>query len=246
MRRQGVDLRDTGHECHDRGTDASSAAHQIAVLEGVFHQLLGRHVNHIIMVVKNGVQLRINTGLYDFRRVFAVDAVHLFIHQITQLLGRMLDFRWKEVLRQELNLLTLLGNGPGRIDDDFLCDIRPKIGKFGKHLIGGAEEDWAGTIRIGKLLGSQKNVAILFIFSIKKMHIGRSNHRLAKTLAQIIDSSVPALQLGFILRLPVFHQKGVVADRLDLKIIVIGGNLLQCLIALASHNSTVKLAHTAG
>ena len=246
VRRQGVDLRDTGHECHDRGTDASSAAHQIAVLEGVFHQLLGRHVNHIIMVVKNGVQLRINTGLYDFRRVFTIDAVHLFIHQITQLLGRMLDFRWKEVLRQELNLLTLLGNGPGRIDDDFLCDIFPEIGKLGEHLIGGAEENGAGTVCIGKLLGSQKNMAVLLIFRIQKMHIGRSNHRLAEALAQIIDSSVPALQLGFILRLPVFHKKGVIADRLNLKIIVIRGKLLQRLIALAPHNGTVKLAHTAG
>ena len=131
------------------------------------------------MVVKNGVQLRVNTVLYNFRRVFAVDAVHLFIHQVTQLLGRMLDFRRKEVLRQKLNLLTLLGNGPGRIDDDFFCNIRPEIGKFGKHLIGGAEEDGTGTVCIGKLLGCQKNVAILLIFSIQKIHIGRSNHRLA-------------------------------------------------------------------
>ena len=87
MRREGVDLRDPGHVGHERGADTATAADQVAVLQRVLHELLRRHINHVIVVVEDGIQFDVHAVLYDLRRGRAVDTVHFLIDEILELLG---------------------------------------------------------------------------------------------------------------------------------------------------------------
>ena len=79
VRRQGVDLGDAGHIGNDRRADAASAADEVAVLERILNQLLSAHVDDIVAVVEDGVELRVDTLLHKLRRVIAVDSVHFVI-----------------------------------------------------------------------------------------------------------------------------------------------------------------------
>ena len=91
MRRKGIDLRNTGHVGNNGGAYGATGANQIAMLQGVLHQLLGRHVNHIIVAGDDIVELRLHAFGNELRRIFAVKPVELAVHQRLQVLHRVLD-----------------------------------------------------------------------------------------------------------------------------------------------------------
>src|SRR5699024_3485114 len=67
---QGVYLGDARHEGHQGGAHRTTGAHQIAVLQGVLHQLLGGHVDHVVFTADNVPQLHLDAVGDDFRGIF--------------------------------------------------------------------------------------------------------------------------------------------------------------------------------
>ena len=67
-----------------------------------------------------------------------------------------------------------------------------------------------------------------------------------QVLAQLYDGAIEVLDRLDRIHLPVAHHKFIVAEGLDLKIIVIIGNAQQLLIRLARHDRPVKLARFTG
>ena len=246
VRRQGVDLRDAGHVGHDRGADAPPRADQVAVFQGVLHQLLGGHVDDVVLVVKDGVELRVHAALHDLGRVFAVDAVHLVIDQALEVLGGILDFRCEEILGQKLDLLHLVGNGSGVGDDDLFRHVLAEVSKLRQHLLGVAEEDGAVPVGVGELLGSLEDLAVLLVLGVEKMHVRGGDDGLAHLFPQLVDGAVVVLQDPHVGHGAVIHQEGVVADGLDLQIVVELRDLFELLVACALHDGAVELAHAAG
>ena len=57
MGRQGVDLGDPRQEGHDRGPHGAPGAHQVAVLQGVLHQLLGGHRDDVVLPLDDAGEL---------------------------------------------------------------------------------------------------------------------------------------------------------------------------------------------
>ncbi len=246
VRRQGVDLGDAGHIGHKRRADAASRADQIAVLERVLHKLLGRHVNHVVVMAEDRVELDIDAILHDLRGWVAVDAVHLGIDKVAQDLGRVLDRRREEVLGQQLDLLDLVGDRAGVRDDDLAGNVLPEILKFLQHLVRRPEIDRAAAVGVGKLLGRLQDMAVLFILRVEEVHVRGRDDRLIQLPAEVEDRAVVVLQHALVLYAAVFDEKAVVCDRLDLEIVVKRGDLLQFLLACAVHNRAVELAHAAG
>ena len=144
-------------------------------------------------MVQDGVQLHIHPVLHDFGRVLAVDAVHLAVDQVLQVLGGVLDLGGEQVLGQQLDLLHLVGNGPGVGDDHLLGHLLAQVFKLRQHLVGGAEEDGAAPVRVGKLLGRLENFAVLLVLRIQEMHVGGGNHRLVQLPADAKDGAVIVL-----------------------------------------------------
>ena len=78
MRRKRVYLGDSGQKGNHRRPDASPASNQVAVLQGILDQFLRTHVNHIIVVIQNGIQFRFDTLGHKRRRSLSVNPVHFF------------------------------------------------------------------------------------------------------------------------------------------------------------------------
>ena len=78
------------------------------------------------------------------------------------------------------------------------------------------------------------------------MHIACRDDRLAELFAQVQDRSVIVLQYAHIPYGAVVDEETVVADRLDLEVVVKGSDLFQFLLARTFHDRAVQLAHTAG
>ena len=78
------------------------------------------------------------------------------------------------------------------------------------------------------------------------MHVGCRNDRFPECAAGVQYSPVKILKNFDGTDATVVHEKGVVADRLDLQIVVERSNLSQRIITLTAHDSSVKLAHAAG
>ncbi len=246
VRREGVDLRDAGHVGHDRRAHAAPAADEVAVLEGVLHQLLRAHVNDVVVVREDGVELGVDALLHDGRRVLAVNAVHLVVHQLLELLGRVLDLGRKEVLGQQLDRLDHVGDGAGVGNDDLARRLLAQIRKLRQHLVGRAEIDRAVAVGVRKLFRRLQDFSVLLVLGVEEVDVAGRNDLSAQLPAQIQDRAVIVLQHGLVLDDAVFDEEAVVADRLDLQIVVKRRDLFQLLVACALHHRAVQLAHAAG
>ena len=78
------------------------------------------------------------------------------------------------------------------------------------------------------------------------MHVAGGNDRLVQIFAQLYDGAVEVFDVLFAVHLAVPHHIGVVAQRLDLKNIVVGGDFFQFLVAGAVHDGAVQLACLTG
>ena len=67
VRRQAVDLGNTGQKSHNGRAHTASGANQITVLQGVVHQLLGGHINNVILALDNAGQLQVDSVLDNLR-----------------------------------------------------------------------------------------------------------------------------------------------------------------------------------
>ena len=74
---QGVHLGNPRHECHQRGAHRASGAHQVAVLQGVLHQFLGGHVDHVVLTADDVAQLHLDAVGDNFRGIFSIELVGL-------------------------------------------------------------------------------------------------------------------------------------------------------------------------
>ena len=197
-------------------------------------------------MVKYRIKLDFNALLHYCGRVFAVYAVHLPVDEFLQLLGGVFDLRRVQILWQKLNILRHVGDSACVGDDDLLRSVLAEIFKLLEHLIGGAEKYRAASVRVGKLLCSLKNMAVLLILRVEEMHVGRGDDALAHALAEIVDTAVVILKHVSVLNSAVVDKKAVVAYRLNFKVVVERGDLLKLLVGRAVHDRAVKLAHAAG
>ena len=78
------------------------------------------------------------------------------------------------------------------------------------------------------------------------MHVTGGNDRLVQILTQLDDGAVELLDPLLAVHLAVPHHIGVVAQRLDLKDIVVGGDFFQFLVAGAVHDGAIQLACLTG
>ena len=185
VRREGVDLSDAGHVRHDRRADRPTRADEVAVFERVFNELLRGHIYNVVVMVEYGVELNIHALLHERGRIFAVDAVHLVVHQRFQLLGGVLDLRGEEVLGQKLYLLHLIGDGAGVCDDDLLRRLLAEVHELLHHLVRCAEEDGAAAVRVGEFLRRLKYLAVLLVLRVHEVHVGRGNDGLIELSAEV-------------------------------------------------------------
>ena len=86
----------------------------------------------------------------------------------------------------------------------------------------------------------------MLVLRVQKMDVAGGDNGLIQLPAQLQDGAVIILQYRLVLDPAVFHQKTVVADGLDLQIVVKLCDLFQLFFLRAVHHRAVQLAHAAG
>ena len=246
MGRQGVHLRDARHIRHQTGADGASRANQIAVFQTALHQLLGGHIHHVVLA-QNTFQLHIQPVDDELGRLVAVQGVALVPHHVVQLLlGVFQPGREQLSRRQQLDLLDAVGDAPGIVNDHLVRRLLPQIGEFRQHLVGGLEVDGQRCVGIGELLAGQQNVAVDLVLRLLKVYVAGGADGLSQLLAQPDDGAVKLPQFLLRLDIAVAQHEHIVADGLDLQIVVERGDALQLRPVLVVRHSPEQLARLAG
>ena len=79
MRRQRINLRDPRHCSDKRRTDGTTGTDQVTIVIGLFNQSLGDEIQHGESMANNRLQLLLETGLNDFRQIFAIHLLGLVV-----------------------------------------------------------------------------------------------------------------------------------------------------------------------
>ena len=225
--RKRVDLGDTGQIRHNGRADRASGAHQIAVLQRVLHQLLGTHIDHIVMAGDDVVHLLVHALLDKLRRMVAVEPVQLAVDQVLELAHRVLDGRRKQAVGHRTQRLTHVGNQVRIFDHDFIGLLLAKIRELLQHLVRGLKVQRQRPVGVLKLVGRQQQVPVDLVLRVEKVDIARGHHGDSQFLSQGDHRAVEVPQLLLALRLAVVQHKVVVAQGLNLQKIVEGRNPLQ-------------------
>ena len=154
------------------------------MLQGVLHQLLGGHVDHVVFTPDDIAQLHVNAVHYDLGGLVAVKLMGFPPHQALQLSVGILQLRGEQALRQRLDRVAPVGNQVGILHHHLVGLLLAQIGKLLEHLVGGFKVDGQGLIRVLKALGGQQDVAVNFVLRVQEVDVAGGAHRLAQLLPQ--------------------------------------------------------------
>ena len=216
------------------------------MLERVLHQFLRRHVNYVIMARDDVVHLRIHALLNELRRILAVEPVELAVDEGLEVLDGVFNLRRKEVVRNRANSLAPVGDHVCVLDDDLVGLFCAQVREFFQHLVGRFEVDGKRLVRVGHLLGSKKNVPVNFVLGVEKVHVAGCDHGLSELVAQLYNRAVEAPELFFVLCYALLQHEAVVADGLNLEIVIKFRDALELGPALVIDNGLKELARLAG
>ena len=243
--RQGVDLRDAGHVGNEGGAHASPGAHQVPVFQGALNQLLSRHVHHVVLA-QDAAQLHVQPVHDELGRVLAVEPVDLFPHQVVELLLRVFQSRRKQLRRQQLEGLHLVGDEAGVGHHHLIGLLLPQVGEFPQHLVRRLEVDGQRRVGVREFLRRQQDVAIRLVLRLPEMNVPRGADGLAQFLSQPDDDPVELPQILLRAHVAVSQHEGVVAKGLDLQVVVEGGDALELLPILVVRHRPKQLSRLAG
>ncbi len=245
--RQTVHLRDAGKVRHGRGADRATAAHLIAARIGVGHQLDRNDVQHRVAVAADGVQLLLQPLFHDLGQGVAVIPLGVLPCGIAELLLCALDAGRVGAPGDGAHVVVDHGGDLAGVLYHHLVGLfLGQIVELRQHILRGAEEQRRLIVSIFKAVTRLQYGAVDRILRLGKVHVAGGNDRLVQILAQLDDGAVEFLDPLLAVHLAIPHHIGVVAQRLDLKDIVIGGDFFQLLIAGAVHDGAVQLARFTG
>ena len=245
--RQTVHLRDAGKVRHSGGADRTTAAHLIAARIGVGHQLDRNDVQNRVAVAADGVQFLLQPLFHDLRQGVAVIPLGVFPCGIAQLLLCTLDAGRVGAPGDGAHVVVdHSGDLAGVLYYHLVGLFLGQIVELRQHILRGAEEQRRLIVGILKAVARLQYGAVDRILRLGKVHVTGGNDRLVQILAQLDDGAVEFLDPFLTVHLAVPHHIGVVAQRLDLKDIVVGGDFFQFLVAGAVHDGAVQLACLTG
>ena len=169
--------------------------------------------------------------------------MHLVPDEAVQILSGIFQARREELaLGQQLDVLDLIRNG-ARVGHDHLVGLfLAEILKFTEHLVRCAEVDGQRRVRVGEFLGGQQDMAVDLVLRLLKMHVAGGDNPLAQLFAEPDDGAIEVAQLLLAPSRTLAQHEAIVADGLDLEIIVEGRDALELLPVLVVRDRTEQLA----
>ena len=195
----------------------------------------------------DGVQLLLQPLFHNFGQRVTVITLGVFPRSIAQLLLCTLDAGRVGAARDGTNIVVDHRRDLAGVLHHYLVGFfLGQIVELRQHILRGAEEQRRLVVGILKAVASLQYGAVDRILRLGKVHVTGSNDRLVQILAQLDDGAVEFLDPLLAVHLAIPHHIGVVAQRLDLKDIVVSGDFFQFLVAGAVHDGAVQLARFTG
>ncbi len=218
------------------------------MLQGILNQLLGGHVDHVIMAVDDVMQLRLHPVHKNLGRMVPVEPAELGIDQVFQVLHGVFDFGGEKVVGHGPHGLAHIGDAVGIFHHDLMGLLLSQIGEFLQHLVGGVEIQGHILVRVVKALGGQQDVAEDLVLRVQEMDVAGGHHHLPQLLAQADNGAVvgPQILVGLGLVFFVCQHKAVVGQGLDLQEVIEGGDAPEFIVALVVQHRLEKLSRLTG
>ena len=194
------------------------------------------------------MELRLHTLGENLRRIVSVKPTEFPVNQTFQILHGVLDFRGEQVVGHRPHGLAHIGDFVGVLHHNLVGLFLPQIGEFRQHIVGGAEVQGHGLVRVGKALGGKKNMPEYLVLRIQEVDVAGGHHHFSQFLTQLDDFPVIGLKIlvGFRLIFFVIQHEPVVSKRLHLQKIIEGGNALEFIVALPVKNGLEQFAGFTG
>ena len=248
MGRQGIYLRDPRHGCHQGGAYGASGAHQIAVVIGIPHQLLGNDIHNGIAVGYDGIQLLIEPDADLRRKLRPVHLVGLLITDLPQGLVGIFDHRRALIRPYGSDGLAHPQDQLRVVDDDPVGSLPVIVPEGLQHLLRGTEvyrsPPLGGFHKVGAFVKILDDLPVNGVAFLREMHVAHSADRFSQLLSQLYD---PGIDLHDIL--PVLHRGLLVQGhihqvfrRQDLQVVVKGCNLPGLLVGYPPQQRVIELA----
>ena len=245
VRLERVDFRNAGHRRDERRADGAAGADEVAVGLAVRHELLRRHVQHGETVLVDGAELARQALFDDLRQRVAVFLLRARPCDRVELLLRAVDERGKNALGNRADLLDHIGDLIRVRHDDLVRLFLAEIVEFLEHLVRRAHVERSLLVRVGEALPGHEDRAAGGVLRVLEVHVARRDDRLFQPLAELHNRAVVFLELRDVAH-AVAHHKHVVAERLNLEVIVVGGDLEQLFKRLVPRHRAEQLARLAG
>ena len=245
--RQRVDLCDVGHGRDQGGPDRASRADQIPVLAGLLDQTLGDDVHDRVAVADDRVELLVEPRLHLRRDIVPVDLPRGLVAHVLKVLRGVLDNRRTLVRVDRRDLLDHVGDPVCIFHDDLVGPLLAKVSELLEHLLRRVEVERRLALVLEPVAGLDDR-PVDRILRIQEMNIARRHAHLPEIVRQLqylfvdLAEVVVGLDAGHLVADHVF----VVADRLDLEIIVEIHDLGDLRRRLLLEDRLVELARRAG
>ena len=245
VRLERVDFRNAGHRRDERRADGAAGADEVAVGLAVRHELLRRHVQHGETVLVDGSELARQALFDDLRQRVAVFLLCARPCDRVELLLRAVDERGKNALGNRADLLDHIGDFIRVRHDDLVRLFLAEIVEFLQHLVRRAHVERSLLVRVGEALPGHEDRAAGGVLRVLEVHVARRDDRFFQPLAELHNRAVVFLELRDVAH-AVAHHEHVVAERLNLEVIVVGGDLEQLFKRLVPRHRAEQLARLAG
>ena len=245
VRLERVDLRNAGHRRDERRADGAAGADEVAVRLAVRDELLRRHVQHREAVLVDGAELARQTLFDDLRQRIAVLLLGARPGDRVELLLGAVDERREHALGNRADLLDHVGDLVRVRHDDLVRLFLSEIFELPQHFVRRAHVQRRLLVGVGEALAGHQDRAAGGVLRVLEVHVARRDDRLVQPLAEPHDRAVVLLELRDV-ALAVAHHEHVVAERLDLEVIVVSGDLHQLFKRLVPRHRPEQLARLAG
>ena len=220
VRRERINLGDVRHERRERRADRAARADQIAVRERLGNELLRDDVHDGVAVADDGVQLAVESRLHLLGQRVAVDALCLVVAHIAQIVLAAVDV-WRVVLaRNRTDDVAHVRDHVGVLYYDLIRTVLAEIGELLQHFVRGLEVERRLIVGVRKALTGHEDAAEGLVLGLEEVNVAGRAARLAQLVCEAQDVAVPVAQLLLVLREPLGKHEFVVADRLDLEVVI--------------------------
>ena len=248
VRRERIYLRNTRHRGNEGRAYRASRADEIPLTLAVPNELLRDHIENGKAVLDDRGQLLVQTLRNHVGERITVHRFCSLPANALEILLRAVHVRRKGSLREGTDIFVInpIGDHVGVLHDHLVRLFLAEIRKFLEHFLGRTVIEVNIAVGVGELLSRKQNLTVQLVRVVHEMRVTGCNDGNIQLFAQSHDLTVEVAKPLLAVDLTLGKQEAVIADRLNLKVIVELCDFLNLTVGLALDDGLHQFARLAG